>query len=281
MPTTNTGILTKSSMRCSTQTNKQTHAYVTFCARYRLVNTFFGWSNAREILVHNLSHVNSLYAHEWEKMWQWALFTSSNSEGRHKYEHTCTKRPTIKMTMWLLECELMYSLSVFTSRHPTIQTYFTQTNFKWSGSCDSCRKNWLPTICWWTFVYIWLFFAIFQGHYLLYLLPKSWHNTAGSMVTVQIFTKCSFFFLAPSENQQALKININKWIRIRCLLVFHFLSKVFFEFHLPYDFRDFLPKKINEVKMNSFLYISNSVYFLWKYVSPFLRIGHQFAFMFF
>lgn len=80
----------------------------------------------RNLASESLSHVNSLHAHEWEKMWQWALFTSSNSEGRHNYEHTYTKQPTIKMTMRLFECELMYSLSVFTSRHPTIQTYFTQ-----------------------------------------------------------------------------------------------------------------------------------------------------------
>lgn len=85
--------------------------------------------------------------------------------------HTCTKRPTIKMTMWLFECELMYSLSVFTSRHPTIRTYFTQITIEpdhMIATKKTCFEQYADEH---TYGYFWIFF---QGQF---LLPKSWCNT--------------------------------------------------------------------------------------------------------
>lgn len=101
----------------------------------------------------SLLHVNSLHAHEWGKnVTVSIIYVFEQCESRHKYEHTthnyyvcsawhtCTKRPTIKMTMRLFECELMYSLSVFTSRHPTIQTYFTQISNDPDHAIDTGKK---------------------------------------------------------------------------------------------------------------------------------------------
>lgn len=145
--------------------------------------------------------------------------------------HACTKRPTIKMTMWLFECELMYSLTVFTSRHPTIRTYFTQIINEQDHTVATKK------MC----SVLWLLLSSFSRS----LSPAQilMKDNIKSMVSVQ---KSKFFsgFLSHTSSFKESTKTQDKHQYVKMFVPVSLLKVS--EFHLPYDFRDFLPIKMNE-----------------------------------